>query len=108
VPRRAICNLSDGPAAHVERLRGVLKGGTVIGAAPGTARSIGLDRMLGPDDNHCRDLVLALPVGRILRPVSKLAAARTLSPATAASSLGEVQRQMLTAPRAPPSGWTVP
>ena len=36
-----------------------------------------------------RDLVLALLVGRILDPVSKLAAARTLSPASASSSLGE-------------------
>ena len=55
----------------------------------GTARGIGLDRVLGPDGNRCRDLVLALLVGRILEPASKLAAARALSPATAASSLGE-------------------
>jgi hypothetical protein len=108
VRKRTICNLSDWPAAHIEGLRGVLKGGTVIAAgrdaftvtrslphghvaaALGTARSIGLDRMLGPDGNRCRDLVLALLVGRILDPVSKLAAARALSPDTAASSLGEV------------------
>jgi hypothetical protein len=94
--------------AHVEGLRGVLKGGTVIpaeqdaftitrslphghvAAALGTARKIGLDRILGPDGNRCRDLVLAMLVGRILDPISKLAAARTLSPATASSSLGEV------------------
>jgi transposase len=50
---------------------------------------IGLDRILGPDGNRCRDLVLAMVIGRILDPVSKLAAARTLSPATASSSLGE-------------------
>ena len=43
-----------------------------------------------PSGNRCRDLVLALLVGRILDPASKLAAARALSPATAASSLGEV------------------
>jgi len=52
-------------------------------------RKIGLDRLLGPDGNRCRDLILALLIGRILDPVSKLAAARMLSPATAASSLGE-------------------
>jgi hypothetical protein len=87
-------------------LRGVLKGGTVIpagtdaltvtrslphghvAAALGTARKIGLDRTLGPDGNRCRDLVLAMLVGRILTPTSKLAAARALSPATATSSLG--------------------
>jgi transposase len=86
----------------------VLKGGTVIpagqdaftvtrslphghvAAALGTARKIGLDRMLGPDGNRRCDLVRAMLIGRILDPVSKLATARALSPATAASSLGEV------------------
>jgi hypothetical protein len=61
-----------------------------VAAALGTAHKIGLDRILGPDGNRCRDLVLALLVGRILEPTSKLAAARALSPTTAASSLGEV------------------
>jgi transposase len=107
VRKRTLCNLSDWSPAHIEGLRGVLKGGTVIpaeqdaftvtrslphghvAAALGTARKIGLDRVLGPDGNRCRDLVLALLIGRILDPVSKLAAARTLSPATASSSLGE-------------------
>jgi transposase len=107
VRKRTLCNLSDWPVAYVEGLRGVLKGGTVIpaeqdaftvtrslphghvAAALGTARKIGLDRILGPDANRCRDLVLALLVGRILNPGSKLAAARTLSPDTASSSLGE-------------------
>jgi transposase len=107
VRKRTLCNLSDWSPAHVEGLRGVLKGGTVIpaehdaitvtrslphghvAAALGTARKIGLDRILGPDGNRYRDLVLALLIGRILDPVSKLAAARTLSPATASSSLGE-------------------
>ena len=85
----------------------MLKGGTVIpaerdaftvlrslplghvAAVPGTARKIGLDRILAPEGNRCRDLVLALVAGRILDPASKLATARALSPATAASSLGE-------------------
>jgi transposase len=108
VRKRTLCNLSGWAPAHVEGLRGVLKGGTVIpaehdaftitrslphghvAAALGTARKIGLDRMLGPEGNRCRDLVLAMLTGRILDPVSKLAAARGLSPATASSSLGEV------------------
>jgi hypothetical protein len=30
VRKRTLCNLSDWPAAHIEGLRGVLKGGTVI------------------------------------------------------------------------------
>ncbi len=108
VRKRTLCNLSDWPVAHIEGLRGVLRGGTVIpaerdaftvirslphghvAAALGTALKIGLDRVLGPGGARCRDLVLGLLVGRILDPASKLAAARALSPATAASSLGEL------------------
>jgi transposase len=107
VRKRTLCNLSGWAPAHVEGLRGVLKGGTVIppgqdaftvsrslphghvAAVLGTARKIGLDRILGPEGNRCRDLVLAMLAGRILDPVSKLATARTLSPATASSSLSE-------------------
>ncbi len=108
VRKRTLCNLSDWPTAHIEGLRGVLRGGTVIpaereaftiirslphghvAAALGIARNIGLDRILGPGDDRRRDLVLALLVGRIVDPASKLVAARALSPATAASSLGEL------------------
>ena len=108
VCKRTLCNLSNWPIEFVEGLRGVLRGGTVIAADQpafavtrslphghvaavlGTARRIGLDRMLGPDGNRCRDLVLAMIVGRIIDPVSKLAVARALSPQTASSSLGEV------------------
>jgi hypothetical protein len=108
VRKRTLCNLSDWPTAYIEGLRGVLKGGTVIpaerdaftvirslphghaAAALGTARKIGLDRILGLGSDRCRDLILALLVGRILDPASKLATARALSPATAASSLGEL------------------
>ena len=108
VRKRTLCNLSDWPTAQIEGLRGVLKGGTVIpaerdavtvtrslphghvAAVLGTLCKVGLDRILGPAGNRCRDLIVALIVGRILNPVSKLAAARALSPATATSSLGEV------------------
>jgi transposase len=107
VRKRTICNVTGWKPEHIEGLRGVLKGGTVIpadqeaftitrslphghvAAVLGMARKIGLDRILGPDDNRPRDLALALVVGRVLDPVSKLAAARALSPATASSSLGE-------------------
>jgi transposase len=105
--KRTLCNLSNWPPAHIEGLRGVLKGGTVIpaerdaftvtrslphghvAAALGTARNIGFHTILGPDGNRCRDLVLAMLVSRILDPASKLATARALSPDTASSSLGE-------------------
>jgi len=108
VRKRTLCNLSDWPTAHIEGLRGVLKGGTVIAAdreaftitrslphghvaaVLGSAQKIGLDRILGPKGDRCHDLVLALIVARILEPASKLATARALSPATASSSLGSV------------------
>jgi len=60
-----------------------------VAAVLGTARKIGLDRVLGPDGDRWRDLILALLVSRILDPASKLATARALSPGTASSSLGE-------------------
>src|ERR1700745_3447828 len=107
VKKRTLLNLSDWPAGRVAGFKILLKGGTVIpqdrqaitsirslphghvAAALGTARKIGLDRLLGPDGNRCRDLVLALIVSRLLEPSSKLAATRALSPDTASSSLGQ-------------------
>ena len=110
VRKRTLCNLSDWPTAHIEGLRGVLKGGTVIAPdrrdaftatrslphghtalALGTARKISLDSILGPAGNRCRDLVMAMIIARIIDPgFSKLATARALSPATATSSLGTI------------------
>jgi hypothetical protein len=108
VRKRTLCNLSDWNPAHIEGLRAVLKGGVVISpdrdaftltrslphghvaAILSTLRRIGLDRLLAPGNNRCRDLILALIAARLIDPGSKLAAARALSPATAATSLGEV------------------
>jgi transposase len=108
VRKRTLCNLSDWPSVHVEGLRGVLKGGTVVAPdrdaftvtrslphghaalALGTARKIGLETIIGPDGNRCRDLVLAMIVARIIDPGSKLAVARALSPETATSSLATI------------------
>src|SRR6266404_3720929 len=114
IKKRTLLNLSDWPHERIAGFKALLKGGTVIPkdqdaitiirslphghveAALGSARRIGLDRLLGPkpapaqaDGNRCRDLVLALAISRILDPGSKLAAARALSPDTATSSLGE-------------------
>ena len=60
-----------------------------VAAALGTLRDIGLDRLLGPAGNRCRDLVIAMIVARLIAPASKLATARMLDPLTAAFSLGE-------------------
>jgi transposase len=110
IGKRTLLNLSDWPAERVEGLRGLLKGGVVIPAGQeaftverslphghvaavlGTLRVIGLDRLLGPknprEPNRPRDLVLAMIVNRVIAPASKLATAKALDPATAASSLG--------------------
>jgi hypothetical protein len=106
VRKRTLCNLSDWQPAHIEGLRGVLKGGTVIApdrdaftvtrslphghvaAALGTARKIGLDTLIGRHGDRCRDLILAMIAARVTNPSSKLATARSLAPETASSSLG--------------------
>ena len=110
IRKRTLLNLSDWPAERVEGLRGLLKGGVVVPAGEaaftverslphghvaavlGAARAIGLDRLLGPknprEPNRPRDLVLAMIVNRVIAPSSKLATAKALDPATAASSLG--------------------
>ena len=108
VRKRTLCNLSDWPTAHIEGLRGVLKGGVVIspdreaftvarslphGHAAlvlGAARKIGLDSLIGPAGERHRDLVLAMIATRIIDPGSKLATARALTPETATSSLGTI------------------
>ncbi len=108
VKKRTLLNLSDWPLELVEGFRALLKGATVlppgqeaitikrslphghVAAVLGTLRLIGLDRLLGPAGNRCRDLVMAMIVARLIAPVSKLATAKALDPATAASSLGAV------------------
>ena len=110
VCKRTLLNLSHWPPEQVEGLRGVLKGGVVlppgeqafaierslphgaVAAVLGTARAVGLDRLLGSrngsEPNRPRDLVMAMIVSRIIAPTSKLATAKALDPVTAASSLG--------------------
>src|SRR6266513_1832905 len=108
VKKRTLLNLSDWPLELVEGFRALLKGATVlppgqeaitikrslphghVAAVLGTLRLIGLYRLLGPAGNRCRDLVMAMIVARLIAPVSKLATAKALDPATAASSLGAV------------------
>jgi len=108
IKKRTILNLSDWPRDLVEGLRTLLKGGRAtpadqdsiiirrslphghVAAVLGTLRAIGLDRVLGPAGHRPRDLVIAMIVARLIAPASKLATARMLDPATAASSLGDV------------------
>ena len=108
VKKRTLLNLSDWSPSLIEGLRALLKGGVVlppgqdaitikrslphghVAAVLGTLRRIGLDRLLGPAGNRCRDLVIAMIVTRLIAPLSKLATAKALDPMTAASSLGSV------------------
>jgi hypothetical protein len=108
VKKRTLLNLTSWPSERVEGLRILLKGGTALppGEAPftitrslphghvaailGAIRATGLDRILGPDGNRPRDLVLAMIINRIIAPGSKLATARMLDEATACTSAGKV------------------
>src|SRR5262249_22770920 len=108
IKKRTIANLSDWPAELVEGLRTLLKGGTAapadgesiivrralphghVAAALGTLRAMGLDRFRGPAATRPRVLAIAMIVVRLIAPASKLAPARMLDPATAASSLGDI------------------
>jgi transposase len=107
VKSRTLANLSHWPLAKIERLRRVLRDEVLSGAAEGltmlrslphghvaavlgTARRIGLDRLLAAGQAPARlaALVLAMILARVIDPASKLATARQLDAATATSSLG--------------------
>src|SRR5882672_6127430 len=115
VKKRTLANLSQLPAAVVDGLRGLLKGGIVIGAASGDdglrierslphghvgaalgmVRKIALDRLLlstakDEEARRHRDLVVGLIVDRLIAPRSKLAFVRAVNPETRCSSLGAV------------------
>src|SRR3954462_9476934 len=110
VKKRTLLNLTHWPPDLLEGFKALLKGGTVIPAPASpevftlrralphghvaaslvTLRQIGLDRILGPHGNRCRDLVIAMVAARLTDPTSKLATAKALSPETASSSLGAI------------------
>ena len=109
VKNRTLANLSAWPDAKVDALSRVLKGqpppaadldGTFeitrslphghVAAVLGTARLLGLDELIDPVPSRHRDLVMAMAAAQVIDPGSKLAIARGLRDATAASSLGEV------------------
>src|SRR6266699_791500 len=108
VKNRTLANLSSWPEAKVEALSRVLKGQPPaaaleetfeitrslphghVAAVLGTARQLGLEELIDPAPSRQRDLVTAMTVAQVIAPDSKLAIARGLRDATAASSLGEV------------------
>jgi hypothetical protein len=107
VKSRTLANITHWPMAKIERLRQVLRDEVPadsgdelrmlrslphghVAAVLGTARKIGLERLLASGYAPARmvALVLAMIVARVINPVSKLATARQLDEATASSSLG--------------------
>jgi hypothetical protein len=111
--KRTLANLSKLPASLIAGLKGLLKGGTVIGAgddglrierslphghvaaALGTLRKLALDRLIlstakDSASRRHRDLVVGLIVDRLVAPRSKLGFVRAVNGESANSSLGEV------------------
>jgi hypothetical protein len=109
--KRTLANLSKLPGAVIEGLKGLLKGGVVIGADPtslqieralphghvaaalGTIRKIALDRLTlstakDTASRRCCDLVVAMIVDRLIAPRSKLGFVRAVDAASAVTSLG--------------------
>jgi len=115
VKKRTLANLSALPEAVIDGLRGLLKGGIVVGgdgaedglriarslphgavaAALGMVRKIALDRLMlstatdAASARHCA-LIVAMIVDRLVTPRSKLGFVRAVSPDTACTSLGAV------------------
>jgi transposase len=104
VKNRTLANLSDWPAERIAGLQAALRGERLarvddtqilrtlphghVAAVLGTARRIGLDRLLPDGPERQRDLALALIVERLINPAAKLATSRALDQTTAINSLG--------------------
>ena len=107
VRKRTLANLSKWPDDLVRGFRILLKGGVAVksvddvfeilrsrphghvAAVLGTARRLGLERLLDRRPSRMRSLALAMIAGRVLDPRSKLAAARGLNSETQTDTLGE-------------------
>ena len=104
VRKRTLANLTDWPAEKVQCLRRVLKGQRLVSpeeaftierslphghveAVLAMTRRLGLDRLIAPKRSPQRDRVLAMIVGRLLHPGSKLATARRWRSTTLAQEL---------------------
>lgn len=105
VKKRTLANLSQLEPEQIEAMRAILRGDRLVPAgdgleivrslphghvlaALGTARQIGLERLLPRAAERRAKLALALVVARLIEPASKLATQRALDETTALSSLG--------------------
>jgi hypothetical protein len=107
VKKETLANLSHLPPEAIDALRRVLRGETLmsvedafeierslpaghVNAALAMARRLGLAGLLDPRACRERDLCMAMIVGRVIAPASKLGTARTLSQSTLGEELGVV------------------
>jgi transposase len=105
VKKETLANLSHLPPEAIDAIRRVLAGETLMGAedafaiersvaaghvnaALAMARRLELAKLLDRSACRERDLCIAMIVGRVICPGSKLATVRTLSQSTLASELG--------------------
>jgi Transposase DDE domain len=109
VKSRTLANLSRWPEHKISRLERALKGlppadwdlSAVfditrslphghVAAVAGTAATLGMAELIDPTPSRNRNLVLAMLIGQIIEPGSKLAIARGLRTETATSTLGQI------------------
>ena len=108
IRKKTLANLTDLPEVQIAGIDAVLRGGVAfrcleeafairralphgaVAAVLGTARHLGLERILHRKAGRMRDLALAAIALRIISPSSKPATARQLSPESATSSLGSL------------------
>jgi hypothetical protein len=105
VKKETLANLSHLPVEAIDAIRAVLRGETLMGvdqafeierslpaghvnAALLMARRLDLAKLLDSRPSRQRDLCLAMIVGRVICPGSKLGMVRTLGQSTLASELG--------------------
>jgi transposase len=105
VKKETLANLSHLPAAAIDAIRRVLAGETLMGvedafeierslpaghvnAAMAMARRLELAKALDRSPSRERDLCMAMILGRVICPGSKLGMVRTLGQSTLASELG--------------------
>jgi hypothetical protein len=104
VKNRTLANLSDWTPDRIKALQAALRGDKLarvedtqivrtlphghVAAVLGTARRIGLDKLLPDGPERQRNLALALIVERLIDPAAKLATARALDEETAIDSVG--------------------
>ena len=104
VKNRTLANLSNWSPERIAALQAALRGDKLarvdeaqilrtlphghVAAVLGTARRIGLDKLLPAGPERQRSLALALIVERLIDPAAKLATARALDEKTAIDSLG--------------------